>query len=214
MRTYIKQKFLSGKRTVFILELSLAAALIISIVAGACLHATQQALSQKLVRLHVLANSDSALDQSIKLSVRDKVLETAQTLLDGQEDMATVCAKLETGLNEINRAAGQALAERGSDSTVHTELTQAFFETRVYDGFRLPAGRYKTLRVVIGQGAGKNWWCVVFPPLCMSAAQDFEQTAQAANLTPAQVRLITEESGSYQIKFQLVEWVEGLLNGQ
>lgn len=212
MLAYIKKHIHIGKRTVILLELSLAAALIISIVAGACLHEAQQTLSQKLIRLHVLANSDSASDQSIKLSVRDQVLKTAQTLLDGEDDINAVYTALESGLDEINDAARQELAGWGSGSAVRTELTEDYFETRVYDGFKLPAGRYKTLRVVIGQGKGKNWWCVVFPPLCMSAAQNFDETAQAANLTPEEVRLITEDGGGYQLKFQLVEWVEGLMH--
>jgi stage II sporulation protein R len=198
------------KSGIKVLEYAMAAGLVLSVLIGAYAHATQQGISEKLIRLHVVADSDTAEDQSVKLKVRDRVLEKAQAVIDGEKDVKTVYAKLNDHLSEIEASARDELLSLGRDDSVRAELKNVYFPTRDYESFSLPPGNYTTLNVVIGSGQGKNWWCVVFPPLCMTAAEDFDEAAQAADLTPEEVKLITEDGGEYQFKFKIVEIFESI----
>ena len=161
----------------------------------------QETLSRKMIRLHVIANSDSDADQALKLRVRDAVLTRATELLTQSEDMADAWARLDTSLPDLERAASAAC---GGAYPVRAELGEAEFPLKEYDGFALPAGRYPALRVVIGEGAGRNWWCVVYPPLCTAACTDMEQVAIDAGLSGDDVKLITEEDG-YVLRFRAME---------
>ena len=182
--------------------------------AAAGAHETQEDLAGKLIRLHVLANSDSQADQAVKLRVRDAVLKAAEAQL---EDCATVEAaeeQLRELLPELEAMASSALAENGFDYPVQAALTWEDYPTREYDTFTLPAGRYLSLRVRLGEGAGQNWWCVVFPPLCLSATtEDFTDSAQTAGMTEEEVALITQESEGYVVRFKIIELVEQWLSG-
>ena len=166
----------------------------------------QNQLSDKLLRLHVLANSDAAEDQSLKLRVRDRVLETAEPWLEEGTDAASAEEILAQRLPELTRAAQEEIRAAGYAYPVHLSLGQSFFPTRDYDGFSLPAGQYRSLRVIIGEGAGKNWWCVVFPPLCTaSVTERLPQTAAQAGLTEQETFLILEDDENYVIKFKAIE---------
>jgi len=192
-------------------ELAFALGFIAALIIGVSLHGSQESLADKLVRFHVIANSDSQDDQALKLSVRDSVLELTDSLLQDKSDVQSAAAALEKSLPAIKEAAQDAVYAQGYDYPVDVTVTQAYFPTRDYDTFCLPAGTYNTLRVTIGEGEGQNWWCVVFPPLCFSAAQDFDRAAEAASLSEDEIKLITEDGTSYQIKFQLVETVEEII---
>ena len=187
--------------------LMVAAALVL--MSGALALQTQDQLADKVVRLHVLANSDSEEDQALKLRVRDRVLERATELLEQSADRQEAEALLRGNLLELENLAAEEIAAAGYDYPVTAELTDTTFPTREYDGFTLPAGEYLALRIVIGEGAGKNWWCVVFPPLCTTASADVPASALAAGLTQEDVNLITEEPG-YVLKFKTVELWERL----
>ena len=187
--------------------LMVAAALVL--MSGALALQTQDQLADKVVRLHVLANSDSEEDQALKLRVRDRVLERATELLEQSADRQEAEALLRGNLLELENLAAEEIAAAGYDYPVTAELTDTTFPTREYDGFTLPAGEYLTLRIVIGEGAGQNWWCVVFPPLCTTASADVPASALAAGLTQEDVNLITEEPG-YVLKFKTVELWERL----
>lgn len=191
------------------LELALLIGLVVSLAWGCWAERTQQALSDKVLRLHVLANSDSEADQALKLKVRDSVLEKAAEILDGCGDRETAQARLSAALPELESAARDRIAAEGAEETVTAELRPTRFPTREYEDFTLPAGEYLALRVVIGEGQGHNWWCVVFPPLCAETTTDFSRTAMAAGLTEDEVALITESDG-YQLKFKAVELWERL----
>ena len=162
----------------------------------------------------MVADSDSEADQQIKLQVRDAVLAEAEVALRDAEDPK---AALAAALPEIAEAANDCLRRLGSADRAAVTLGRELFPTREYETFALPAGVYTSLRVTIGSGEGRNWWCVVFPSLCLSAsAEDFAEAAQAAGLTEGEIRLITEEDGGYQLKFQSMEllqrlfhWLEG-----
>ena len=177
-----------------------AALLAALVVSAAALQREQQALSEKLIRLHVVANSDSEEDQSVKLQVRDAVLNVTKEL-EAEE--------LELALDDIQSAAERCLRELGRQESVTVSLGMEQFPTRVYDSFSLPAGTYRSLRVTIGDGAGKNWWCVVFPSLCFRAtAGELEEAAVSAGFTTEEVKLITEEGNGYVLKFKLLELLE------
>ena len=187
--------------------LMVAAALVL--MSGALALQTQDQLADKVVRLHVLANSDSEEDQALKLRVRDRVLERATELLEQSADRQEAEALLRGNLLELENLAAEEIAAAGYDYPVTAELTDTTFPTRENDGFTLPAGEYLALRIVIGEGAGQNWWCVVFPPLCTTASADVPASALAAGLTQEDVNLITEEPG-YVLKFKTVELWERL----
>ena len=131
--------------------------------------ADRQLLRQELVRLHVVAASDSEEDQHLKLRVRDAILESLQSDMEKLTDVEAAKAYLRENLPKIEGVANRVLREAGCTDLAAASLAVEEFSPRVYDTFSLPAGIYDTLRITIGEGAGQNWWCVVFPPLCLSA---------------------------------------------
>ncbi len=189
-------------RTSQILQAVLLFLLALSLNAGAAALRTQERLSEKVIRLHVLANSDSPADQALKLRVRDRLLLDAAPLLQQARDRREMEALLRDHLPELAAAARDTL---GDSYPVTLELREAEFPTRRYDTFALPAGRYLALRAVIGDGAGRNWWCVVFPPLCGGAAPDTD-----SGFTAEEIGLITRKSAPYALKFRAVECWERL----
>ena len=163
-------------------------------------------LPRDVVRLHVVANSNGAEDQAVKLLVRDAVLEEAARWYQGAGSMEEASSQLCTHLQSIAGAARQVLGEQGVGYTATAQMTEMYFPTRDYGDFRLPAGRYRTLRVTLGEGAGKNWWCVVFPSLCLPAA-----TQEEALLTlPEGERQVVEGGQEVQVKLKAVELWESL----
>ena len=168
-------------------------------------------LSNSVLRLHVLANSDSAADQELKLKVRDRILEEAETLLPEGVTLAQAADVLENNLTRLAKAGAEVVAQEGYDYTVAAELAETWFPTKEYADFALPSGKYQALRVVIGDGDGQNWWCVVFPPLCLgSVSETTEEVALEAGLSENQVSLITGESEGYVVKFKALELWEKL----
>lgn len=163
-------------------------------------------LPRDVVRLHVVANSNGAEDQAVKLLVRDAVLEEAARWYQGAGSMEEASSQLCTHLQSIAGAARQVLGEQGVGYSATAQMTEMYFPTRDYGDFRLPAGRYRTLRVTLGEGAGKNWWCVVFPSLCLPAA-----TQEEALLTlPEGERQVVEGGQDIQVKLKAVELWESL----
>lgn len=191
-------------------ELALLLGLCAAMLWGAWSMQRQDALAQKMIRLHVIANSDSEADQALKLEVRDKVLDFTTTVLQRSADMEDAQARLREELTRIETIAQREIAAQGYDYPVTAQLASAEFPLKEYDGFSLPAGEYMALRLVIGEGEGRNWWCVVYPPLCTAAAADMPQTAIQAGLTGDDVSLITGEDTGYVLKFRSVELWEQL----
>ena len=191
-------------------EIALLIGLAVFLTSGALALRTQDELADKVVRLHVLANSDSEEDQALKLQVRDVVLERATAILEQSADRREAESRLRGELLELERVAAEEIAAEGYDYPVTVNLENADFPTKEYDGFTLPAGEYLALRVIIGEGKGRNWWCVVFPPLCTSASADLPASALAAGFSEEEVSLITEENQGYVLKFKAVEWWETL----
>ena len=158
-------------------------------------------VSGSLIRLHVLAVDDSAAEQAVKLSVRDAVLDYLAPRLAGAESAEEAGTILEAELDGIQAAA----ESRAGARPVQVTLGREAYPTRDYAGFTLPAGRYRSLRVVLGEGKGHNWWCIVFPPVCLAAVQ---REAIQPVMRPEDYALITREEG-WELRFRSVElWGE------
>ena len=181
-------------------ELALLLGVAIAALAGSWLSGQQAALAGQVVRLHVVGASDSAEDQAVKLRVRDAVLAQAGDYLSETATQAEARAALSAHLTELAQA-GAAVS--GAPVTAQIE-DNAWFPTKRYNNFALPAGGYTALKITVGEGEGRNWWCVVFPPLCLgSVSETVSETA--ANLDPDQVSLITGEDEGYVVKFKAIE---------
>ena len=165
--------------------------------------AAQTQLADHVIRLHVLANSDTQADQDLKLQVRDAVLARTDTILADQDSADQAAALLQAHLDDLAQTAEEEIQARGYDYPVEVRLEETWFPTRTYENVSLPAGNYLALRVLIGQAKGHNWWCVVFPSLCLTAVT--ETSLQAAGLTHDDYQLISEEDQPYQIRFKAVE---------
>ena len=198
------------KRKPSVMLLSLLIGLTAAVLWGGWSVQAQQKLADKVVRLHILANSDSEADQALKLQVRDAVLARAEELLMASDGRQEAESALQNHLWELTSLAKTTIAAEGYDYPVRTELADTVFPTREYEDFSLPAGSYLALRVIIGDGAGKNWWCVVYPPLCAQSITDLARTAMAAGLSETDVRLIEEADGRYLLKFKSIEIWEWL----
>lgn len=183
-------------------EISMLLALCITLCAGTWASARSEALSDALVRLHVIAVSDEAEEQEIKLRVRDSVLAYLEPRLEGADDAAEARELISAELDGIKAAAETAAEGR----EVSVTLSREYYPTRDYGNFALPAGSYESLRVVLGEGEGHNWWCVVFPPLCLSAAEA-ENALETLGGDSAQ--LLSGEGEGVVFKFRLLElWGE------
>lgn len=200
------------KHHLYPVEILLMLAAVLVLTSGAAALRSQSELAGKVIRLHVLANSDSEEDQALKLKVRDAVLAEASEALKGTKNQQDARQILTALLPELEKTAQSAVAANGYDYPVRAELAETSFPTKEYDSFSLPAGEYLALRILIGEAAGKNWWCVVFPPLCTTAASDFPTVALDAGLTDQEVALITEADTGYVLKFKSVELWQALKN--
>ncbi len=192
----------------YILEISLALGLCASLIVGALALDTQQDISCKLIRLHIIANSDSERDQELKLSVRDEILSKVTELTENCESIEAAQAVILENLTELEKIADDVIAQNGFDYDSRAELSSAYFPTREYDTFSLPAGKYNALRIHLGNGEGKNWWCVLFPPVCVSAAEAETEFAENG-MTETEVKFITSDKTEYKFKFKLLEIIEG-----
>lgn len=182
--------------------LSLCLALSLCGFAGEC-----EEIRGRVLRLHVLANSDAEEDQALKLKVRDTIVETAANLFDTAADEAQALEQARECLPELEAAAQQRVYDEGYDYAVTVSIVHMYFTTRVYETVTLPAGMYDALRVTIGEGAGHNWWCVVFPPMCVSAATQAAELSDV--LEPEQEEIVTQPK-KYEVRFKIVEVIEDL----
>ena len=162
-------------------------------------------LYDDVLRVHIIANSDSAADQSLKLAVRDRILDEFSAYFDDCADKAEAERITADHLDEIELAAEDEIKQRGFDYPVDAEVSEMYFNTRYYDDFTLPAGRYDALRLRIGEGEGSNWWCVMYPSLCVGAACRDKMSEQ---LTEGEYRVVT--SDRFDFRFKIVEYFEEL----
>ena len=168
--------------------------------AGTC-----ETLPNEVLRLHVLANSDSEEDQALKLAVRDRILQEGSAVMDGVSNKEDAIEVAKEAIPALEKAAQEEIRERGYSYPVSIAIEKVYFPTRQYGDTTLPAGKYDALRVVIGSGEGHNWWCVLFPALCLPAAEDTPELSEV--LTPGE--LDTVQGGEkYEVRFKLWEMYE------
>ena len=157
-----------------------------------------------VLRLHILANSDSDFDQSVKLSVRDRVLESCSDLFEGARDLSEAEQRARESLPRLEKVAKAELERLGCDLPVTVEVGEDDFDTRTYGDVTLPAGRYTAVRVLIGAAEGHNWWCVCYPNICLAAAGQKQEISSV--LDEENTRIVT--SGGYKVRFKIVELYE------
>ena len=184
----------------------------------------------ELIRFHVLANSDSEADQALKIKVRDRILSETCLPLEEAQNTAEAEQQIRSHMADIRAAALDEIQKQGYDYPVSVQLGVFDFPVRQYGNVTLPAGRYPALRVLIGEGAGHNWWCVMFPPLCFVDESTADMPETSLNKISAKTRnaitniaaeepedgAVTSEDGQpkFEIRFKLLEWlgVEGKNN--
>lgn len=159
-----------------------------------------------ILRLHVIANSDSAEDQELKIKVRDAVLKEGKDIFDGSMDIQRAQSEIIREKGRLVKAAEKTVRENGFDYPVDILVTKEFFPTRSYGNLTVPAGKYEAVKVTIGESAGHNWWCVMFPPLCLPAAGEKD----ADIYFDENERQIIRQDPQYDFRFKIVEWYEEL----
>lgn len=203
-------------------EFSLAVGLIISVIlSGFSVFAKDmENVRSNVLRLHILANSDSEYDQNLKLLVRDAVLEETGDIFENLKSVDEAKKSAEKNLDRIKRISERVISENGQSYAVSVYICNMYFETRVYENFTLPAGYYDAVRIEIGKAEGKNWWCVMFPPLCFVDGTTNSEEADKkleSMLDQESYDIITaqNEDGSvpFEIKFKIVEFY-GRLSGR
>lgn len=164
------------------------------------------------IRLHVIANSDSKEDQALKLKVRDAVLAAGQDLFNGTVTKENAEEKINTKLSTIEKAANDTIRANGKDYTARAMLVTEYFDTRTYNNsVTLPAGKYLALKIVIGEGDGQNWWCVMFPSLCLPAAEKTDTEAIKSVYSEKEESIVTS-SEKYEYRFKIIEIIEKIRN--
>ena len=171
--------------------------------------AQDRAIYDQTVRLHVIANSDTDEDQRFKLQVRDGVLAYLGPLMEQVTDREEAEQVIAAHMDEIRAAAQAVVARAGREDAVSVAFDREYYPRKEYEGVTLPAGNYLSLQIMLGEHAGANWWCVLFPTLCTTTARP-EQELTRAGFTVGQVRLITDnKSTKYKLKFRLLELLTG-----
>ena len=204
------------KRGLFTASVLLIASLILLGTTYLPVHGEAQ-IYDAVIRLHVIASSDSEEDQALKMQVRDAVLAVTTEALDGCADRDTAAKRLQALIPTLTQTAEERLRHEGCEDSVSVTLSREEYPTRSYESFCFPSGEYLSLRVMIGEAKGQNFWCVLFPPLCMTAAtvskEEAEEEFIAVGLSKDQYAIITEtENTKYKLRFKLLETVRGWLH--
>ena len=189
---------------------ALCAAFLISSIISTVTFANEcKDISNKVLRFHVLANSDSEDDQSLKIKVRDAVLEYSKELFDKADSKESTIGIAADNIDGIIATAQNEVYKNGYDYKVSGYITKMYFTTREYDAYTLPAGKYDAVRLLIGSGKGKNWWCVMFPMLCVPCAENKTELDDVLNSDEMD---IVESGEKYEIKFKIVEIYQGIMS--
>lgn len=199
------------KKTILRIEISVLIALVICCATNINTFSKQcDNIRDKMLRMHVIANSDSIEDQELKLKVRDAVLEAGKELFDGTVTSEDAEEILVPHIKELEQVAIETIQEEGFDYKVKITVKEEFFKTRTYDNsVTLPAGYYTAVKVIIGDGVGQNWWCVMFPPMCLPAAN---AECELENVLNENETEIVTQGEKYKLKFKFIEIIEDLIN--
>lgn len=166
-------------------------------------------ISDKVFRVHILANSDSEADQKLKLLVRDALVNAGEEILKDVESKEEAERLIEKNIPKLKSIAENVVFQNGYDYPVDLEITNMYFDTRHYGNITMPGGFYDALRVKIGKAEGKNWWCVMFPSLCIYSVSKTETLEE--NLSDGEYKIISSEN-EYQYRFKIVEIFTGICN--
>ncbi len=166
--------------------------------------ATGNSIRSDTLRLHIIANSDSEFDQELKLKVRDRILSETGELFAEVSGKSEAKALAAYSANDIKNAAEEVIANEGAEYPVEVEIVNMWFETRSYDGFTLPAGDYDAVRIIIGEGEGHNWWCVMYPQLCIPGAEE-----RISEYGKNKEFVLGE---GYELRFKIIEIFENIKN--
>ncbi len=198
------------KKTILRIEASIFVALIICCALNITAFSKQcDSIRDKMLRMHVIANSDSEADQTLKLKVRDAVLTAGQEIFDGSVTADEAEEKILPHIEKLKQTALDVIKSEGYNYDVQITVQKEYFATRTYENsVTLPAGYYTAVKVIIGEGAGQNWWCVMFPPMCLPAADAECEISDV--LTEDETEIVTGTE-KYQFKFKIVEFIESLL---
>ncbi len=196
----MKNKFLR-------IEVSILIAVILCVLGNITAFSQEcDSIRSKMLRMHVVANSDSSDDQELKLKVRDAVLEKGKELFDGSLTAENAQKMLIPHIAELEAAAVSVIEKEGYDYSVRITIQKEYFSTRTYDNsVTLPAGEYMAVKVIIGEGKGQNWWCVMFPPMCLPSASAECELSDV--LSEDEEEIVTDQS-KYHFQFKLVELYE------
>lgn len=168
-----------------------------------------------VIRLHVLANSDSEADQALKLKVRDRILTECSELFVQASSKEQAEKIISSAIADINAIAEDEILKEGYNYPVTVTLTEEVYPTRSYESIAFPSGEYLSLRIMIGDAEGENWWCVLFPPLCLEAAKanSAEDAFISVGLNTEEYKIITETNNpKYKVRFKLLEAIQGIGN--
>lgn len=193
----------------FVFETALLIGLSLSLLVCALAKEEQTDIADKLIRLHVIANSDSDADQTLKLKVRDEILETVESLTNNCATKEDARETIQQNLATLEDVANRVCRENGVPYRATATLEETGFPTKNYESFSLPAGNYEALRIKLGNASGENWWCVLFPPLCISAAEA-ENSLEESGLSENEILLVTSDKPEYRLKFKILEILNNL----
>lgn len=201
------------KKKLLRIEISLLIALIICGVLNINAFSQQcESIREKMLRMHVIANSDSEEDQQLKLKVRDAVLLAGEKVFDGSITATEAKEKITPHIDYLENVALDTIKNEGFDYGVEITVENEYFNTRTYDNIvTLPAGYYNAIKVIIGEGKGQNWWCVMFPPMCLPTAVAECEISDV--LTEDETEIVTETE-KYKFKFKIVEFFEEIFNNK
>lgn len=190
------------------IKISITVGIVVAILFSICSFAkTSEEIRSDVLRLHVIANSDTSVDQNLKLRLRDYILQEGKDIFNGSVNVENAVEKIEPVLPELEKSAKAFLNQAGFDYDVKISLSNEYFTTRTYETVTLPAGKYLALRVVIGSGEGHNWWCVMFPPMCVPAADKKDEIENV--FSEKEIKLV-ESKPKYEPRFKVVEIYEQL----
>lgn len=190
------------------IKISVTVGIVVAILFSICSFAkTSEEIRSDVLRLHVIANSDTSVDQNLKLRLRDYILQEGKDIFNGSVNVENAVEKIEPVLPELEKSAKAFVNQAGFDYDVKISLSNEYFTTRTYETVTLPAGKYLALRVVIGSGVGHNWWCVMFPPMCVPAADKKDEIENV--FSEKEIKLV-ESKPKYEPRFKVVEIYEQL----
>lgn len=185
------------------IEIAVIVAFVITVISTVSFENTCQGVREKVLRLHVVANSDSVCDQSLKYTVRDEILKDGESIFSGSDTAFKAEEKIRDSLSFLRESAENTVRKEGYDYKVSVNIGRMYFPTRKYESVTLPAGYYRAVKVIIGEGRGKNWWCVMFPPMCLPAAK--EKNPALDDILSEKENGIVCSAERYEVRFWIVE---------